>query len=118
MGDTKTVKVRILEMSEGHKGLDMPRKMLAKLATRAPALGSVPEEKWAAMDGPLVKVPMDVVRVLLRWATTGQLRYERRHTKAVYNALLKTCGNKAAAGLVKQYESSPEASSKLLVKKT
>lgn len=117
-GDTKTVKVRILEMSEGHKGLDMPRKMLAKLATRAPALRSVPEEKWAAMDGPLVKVPMDVVRVLLRWATTGQLRYERRHTKAVYNALLKTCGNKAAAGLVKQYESSQEASSKLLVKKT
>jgi len=103
-GVSKMVKVRLLEMSEGHKGLDVPRKLLGKLASRCPALRSVTDEGWAATDGPFVKVPMDILRVLLRWGTTGQLRFERRRSKAVYNAILKACGNKAAARLVKQHE--------------
>lgn len=103
-GDSATVKVRVLEMSEGHKGLDVPRKALAKLAARCPVLRSVAEEKWATMEGPFVKNPLDVLRVLLRWANSGQLHYERRRTKAVYNALLKVCRSKVAARLVKDQE--------------
>merc|ERR1719199_318639 len=110
-------------MSEGHKGLDVPRKALSKLAARCPALRSVDDERWAATEGPFAKVPMDVLRVLLRWATAGQLRYERRRTKAVYNALLKACGNKSIARLVKQAEANQEgqltkARAKIQVKKS
>lgn len=112
-GTSSTVKVRVLEMSEGHKGLDVPRKALAKLAARCPVLRGVTEETWAAMEGPFVKVPLDVLRVLLRWASTGQLRYERRRTKAVYNALLKVCGSKVAARRVKEQEAKDQEEGKM-----
>merc|ERR1711988_1017963 len=115
-GKTKMVKVRLLEMSEGHKGLDVPRKLLSKLAARCPVLRSVGDEKWAAAEGPLTKVPVDVLRVLLRWAAVGQLCYERRRTKAVYNALLKACGNKVVARLVKEIEAKEGKSQKFASK--
>merc|ERR1712061_301694 len=83
-GNTKTVKVRVLEMSEGHKGLDVPRQSLAKLATRCPILRSIKEEStWASMEGPFLNTPLEILRILLRWAETGCLSYQRRHTKAV-----------------------------------
>lgn len=104
-GKSKMVKVRVLEMSEGHKGMDIPRSALAKLAARSPAIRRVKDdEKWTAMDGPFVKTTLDVLRVLLRWATTGRLVYERRRTKAVYTALSKACGNTTVARRVKQLE--------------
>lgn len=103
-GEGKMVKLRVLEMSVGHNGLNVPRQALAKLAACCPALRGVEDEKWAAVDGPFAKVPLDILRVLLEWATVGKLLYQRRRTKAVYNALLKACGNKVVARLVKQLE--------------
>merc|ERR1712149_165626 len=98
------MKIRLQEMSEGHQGLPIPRKDIVKLAAFCPTLRSVEEKQWVSMDGPLAKVPMDVFRVLLRWANSGELRYDSRRTKHVYNALLKACGNKVIARLVKQHE--------------
>merc|ERR1711972_91684 len=104
-GSSSTVKVRVLEMSEGHKGLDVPRESLAQLASRCPALRKIKdEETWASMDSPFLQVPLEILRILLRWAASGRLRYRRRHTKAVYNALLNACGNKATARKVKKLE--------------
>merc|ERR1719316_1899720 len=98
-----TVKVRVKEMSEGHHGLDLPCALLKRLAEKCPGLRKVKEEHWAKEDGPLATIPMDVVRLLLHWATTGKLRYTRRRTKAVHDAL-KACGDKATARKVKLLE--------------
>jgi len=97
------IKVRIKEMSEGHKGLAVCSQELAMLIAKCPALRQVKEESWAAADGPLKTVPLEIFRVLLHWAKSGALSYARRQTKAVH-AALKLCGAVEAARGVKLRE--------------
>lgn len=102
-GRVDTVRVRVKEMSLGHKGLAVSRKALAKFAAKCPALRDVSEETWAAVDGPLVKLPLEVLRVLLHWAANGVLLYACKQTKAVH-AALKAAGALEAARGVKRLE--------------
>eukprot|EP00928_Gymnodinium_smaydae_P078676 TRINITY_DN62783_c0_g1_i1.p1 TRINITY_DN62783_c0_g1~~TRINITY_DN62783_c0_g1_i1.p1 ORF type:complete len:776 (+),score=149.25 TRINITY_DN62783_c0_g1_i1:90-2330(+) len=81
------IKVRVLEMSEGHQGISMQRDVLSPLICRCPTLRGIPDEKWAAVDGPLAKVSLEILRILLYWAQEGVLQYARKQTKAVYAAL-------------------------------
>merc|ERR1712194_807582 len=101
--EEKSIKVRVKEMSIGHRGLDVPRESLLKLAARAPQLRRLRDDQWAGDDGPFAAMPLGVLRSLLRWAATGHLRYERTCTRAVHDAL-KACGNLRTAKLVKKRE--------------
>jgi hypothetical protein len=101
--DELCIKVRVKEMSEGHKGLEVPRADLKLLIARCPTLRRSNEEALTKPDGPLAKIPLSVVRLLLNWVVTGKLRYERRLTKAVYDAL-KSLGCKRSARSVKKLE--------------
>lgn len=101
--EEKSIKVRVKEMSIGHRGLDVPRESLLKLAARAPQLRRLRDDQWAGDDGPFAAMPLGVLRSLLRWAATGHLRYERKCTRAVHDAL-KACGNPRTAKLVKKRE--------------
>jgi len=85
--EEKFVKVRVKEMSLGHSGLDVKRDELLQLAAKAPSLQQVPVEKFAEEDGPLSTVPLEILRGLLRWASTGRLRYQRKQTKGLHAAL-------------------------------
>jgi len=108
-GQSEFVKVRVREMSEGHKGLAVARAALAQLAARCPGLREVPDEVWASMEeGPLKAVPLTVLRALLCWAETGTLTYERHRTKAVHLAL-KACGASDTARAVKRLEAAQAA---------
>eukprot|EP00931_Biecheleriopsis_adriatica_P093899 TRINITY_DN67621_c0_g1_i1.p1 TRINITY_DN67621_c0_g1~~TRINITY_DN67621_c0_g1_i1.p1 ORF type:complete len:677 (-),score=151.55 TRINITY_DN67621_c0_g1_i1:49-2037(-) len=97
------IKVRIREMSLGHRGLDIPKESLMQLAAKVPELKRVAVEDFAKEDGPLASIPLVVLRTLLRWAATGSLRYERCRTKAV-NAALKALGLRELAKQVKKRE--------------
>lgn len=81
------VKVRVAEMNLGHKGIDVPWAALRRLAALVPTLHQLPAERWAAKDGPFASMPLAVVRVLLHWASTGRLRYERAKANALRDAL-------------------------------
>lgn len=98
------VKVRIKEMSLGHEGLDVKKSSLQMLAERAPqCFRKLSVEDLSKEGGLLSSVPLVVFRALLRWASTGQLRYERQRTRAVYDAL-KVLGLTSLARRVKQLE--------------
>jgi len=98
------LRVRIKEMSLGHLGLDLPQDSLLHLAQRAPErFLKLRAEDLAKEDGPLSSVPMVVLRALLLWASTGSLRYLRKNTKAVHDAL-KKLGLKKLAKKVKTKE--------------
>jgi len=103
-GSEKFVKVRIKEMSLGHQGLDVEKTSLQMLAERAPnRFRKLTLEDLKKEDGLLSNVPLVVLRALLRWAATGQLRYERQRARAVYDAL-KVLGLTSLARRVKQLE--------------
>mmetsp|Transcript_14874 Transcript_14874/g.39940 ORF Transcript_14874/g.39940 Transcript_14874/m.39940 type:complete len:295 (+) Transcript_14874:3-887(+) len=102
-GKDANIRVRVKEMSEGHKGIAISRKVLARLAGRAPRFREVSEETWAAVDGPVASVPLEVLRILLYWAHHGVLLYPRKLTKALHSAL-KAAGVPEAAKAVKLLE--------------
>ncbi|CAJ1377849.1 unnamed protein product [Effrenium voratum] len=100
----KFVKVRIKEMSLGHGGLDIKKESLQLLAEKVPdRFRKLTPEDLRKEGGLLSKMPLVVLRSLLRWAKTGSLRYERRKTWAVYDAL-KVLGLTWLARRVKQRE--------------
>lgn len=81
------VKVRIREMNAKHKGLDVPRKVLAQLAASVKSLRPIDEQRWAAEGSPTASVPLAALRVLLHWAATGQLRFEQHLRRHIRDAL-------------------------------
>eukprot|EP00913_Durusdinium_trenchii_P004898 g4547.t1 len=100
----KFIKVRIKEMSLGHQGLDVRKESLQLLAERVPErFRKLDTESLKKEEGLLSHVPLVVFRALLRWASTGHLRYERKRTRAVHDAL-KVLGLKTLAKRVKQLE--------------
>eukprot|EP00929_Paragymnodinium_shiwhaense_P080442 TRINITY_DN41951_c0_g1_i1.p1 TRINITY_DN41951_c0_g1~~TRINITY_DN41951_c0_g1_i1.p1 ORF type:complete len:714 (-),score=195.17 TRINITY_DN41951_c0_g1_i1:81-2222(-) len=102
-GSSKSVMVRTKEMSEGHKGMAISRLLLARLASRCPALQEMEDDDWSDLESPLSQVYLRVLRVLLHWGSSGRLLYPRKLTKGVHDAL-KLCGAKSAAQGVKRLE--------------
>lgn len=105
---SKGIRVRVKEMSLGHKGLELPRRALTPLVSRCPALRSAwfdgsANERWAKDDGPFSRLSLSVFRILIHWASVGRLRYARRQTKAVHDAL-KRLGCMTTARAVKRLE--------------
>ena len=94
------VRVRLKEMSLGHVGIAIPRTMLVGLSQKCRRLQEKTDKEFAAEDGPLVAIPLEVFRVLLHWAETGKLLFESKQTKDLYLAL-KACGAPEAARKVK-----------------
>lgn len=102
--DDSICRVRIKDMSLGHQGLTLPKKTLIPLARRVPQhFRKLELNDLTKEDGPLSSVPMVVLRSLLRWISTGSLRYLRKNTKAVHTSL-KALGFTQMAKKVKQRE--------------
>ena len=95
------VHVRLKEMSLGHVGIPIPRATLQRLSKKCPRLQGRSDTEFAAEDGPLTAIPFEVFRVLLFWAETGRLLFERRNTK-VLSLALKACGAREVARKVRQ----------------
>jgi len=82
------LKVRICEIREaGHVGLQLPRTIVAALASRCPRWKDIPTKRWAARDGPLANVRLRIVRILLHWAEHGVLLFRSRQAEALQEVL-------------------------------
>lgn len=86
-GETPYVKVRVKEMSLGHKGINVARSVLSHFIARCPRLCGLADDAWAQADAPLAGVSLHIVRILLHWSETGWLVFPRERSKAVHAAL-------------------------------
>mmetsp|Transcript_6071 Transcript_6071/g.11170 ORF Transcript_6071/g.11170 Transcript_6071/m.11170 type:complete len:721 (-) Transcript_6071:159-2321(-) len=88
-GKSRFVKVRILNC---RSCLQLPRQTVVLLASRCPALRKVrTQTRWAALDGPLAGISLDMLRILLHWACQDVLCFAHKQAREVA-AALEACG--------------------------
>lgn len=70
------LRVRSKEMSWMTAGVLASRANVHALAARCPALQAVTDGEWCTKDSPTASVSLTVLRSLLHWARTGNLRFD------------------------------------------
>eukprot|EP00929_Paragymnodinium_shiwhaense_P059624 TRINITY_DN29852_c0_g1_i2.p1 TRINITY_DN29852_c0_g1~~TRINITY_DN29852_c0_g1_i2.p1 ORF type:complete len:1224 (-),score=282.85 TRINITY_DN29852_c0_g1_i2:196-3792(-) len=97
------LRVRFKELNRSHAGLTLPRAGFVALLGRCEQLE--PEgclaERLERLKTALAGVAFPALRAMLGWASTGVLRFERRHTLAVREGL-ELCGAAEAARRVRK----------------